>query len=97
MLLYAYIYYLRIFLLFFIKKICLYYFNFFFWWSIKFRQRDVNQPETRIGDKKLSVELYVRNNVPNQDQGEWLQFYAFCYDQVYRRDSVWGAFNDYFE
>ena len=31
----------------------------FFWWSIEFPQQNISQSETRIGDKKLSVELYV--------------------------------------
>ena len=30
----------------------------FFWCSIKFLQQNINQSETRIGDRKLSVELY---------------------------------------
>ena len=30
-----------------------------FWWSIEFLQYNTNQSETGIGDKKLSVELYV--------------------------------------
>ena len=33
--------------------------SFFFWWSIEFTQQNINQWETEIGDKKLSVELYV--------------------------------------
>ena len=52
-------YFLDIFLLFFIKKFVFLPISFFFWWSIKFRQQNINQSEARIGDKKLSVELYV--------------------------------------
>ena len=33
----------------------------FFWWSIKFRQQVVKSLETRIGYKKLSVELRYGN------------------------------------
>ena len=51
---------------FFIKKLCFYYFHFFSWWSIKFPQQNINQSETRIGDEKLSVELYV--NIDSQKQ-----------------------------
>ena len=36
-----------------------YCFRFLFWWSIEFLQYNTNQSETGIGDKKLSVELYV--------------------------------------
>ena len=31
----------------------------FFWWSIKFPQQNTKQPETGIGDKKFSLELFV--------------------------------------
>ena len=41
------------------QKICVLINFIFFWWSIKFRQQNINQSEARIGDKKLSVELYV--------------------------------------
>ena len=47
------------FVLFFIKKICFYHFHFSFWWSTKFPQQNINQSETGIGEKKLSVELYA--------------------------------------
>ena len=30
-------------------------FHFFLWWSIKFRPQNINQSETGIGDKKLSL------------------------------------------
>ena len=33
-----------------------------FWWSIKFPQQNINQSETRNGDKKLSVKLYDVQN-----------------------------------
>ena len=63
---YVCIYYFRFFFSFFIKKLCFYYFHFFSWWSIKFPQQNINQSETRIGDEKLSVELYV--NIDSQKQ-----------------------------
>ena len=34
-------------------------FLFLIWWSIEFPQQNINQWKTDIGDKKLSVELYV--------------------------------------
>ena len=34
-------------------------FHFFFWWSIKFLQQNINQSETGTCYKKLSVELYA--------------------------------------
>ena len=39
------------------KKIMFCYFHFFFLWSIKFPQQNINQSEIGIGDKKLLVEL----------------------------------------
>ena len=36
-----------------------YHFYFVFWWSIEFPQKNIDQSKTGIGDKKLSVELYV--------------------------------------
>ena len=38
------------------QKVCFYHFHSFFWWSIKFL--NIDQSKTRIGEKKLSVELY---------------------------------------
>ena len=38
-------------------------FSFRFWWSIKFPQQNINQSETEIGDKKLSVQLYAENQM----------------------------------
>ena len=38
---------------------CFYYFQFFFRWSIKFPPQDINQSETEICGRKLSVEMYV--------------------------------------
>ena len=35
------------------KNLCFYHFRFFFWWSIKFSQQNINQSETGIDDKKL--------------------------------------------
>ena len=43
------------------NHMCFYYFNFFFWWSIKSPQQNINQLETGTCDKKLSVELYVQS------------------------------------
>ena len=43
--------------MFFIKKLCFYHFHFL----IEFPQQIINRSETGIGDKKLSVELYVYN------------------------------------
>ena len=34
---------------------------FLFWWNIKFLQQNINQSETVIGDKELSVERYVKS------------------------------------
>ena len=41
------------------QKNCFYHFHFSFWWSIKFPQQNIHQSETRIGDRKLWLELYV--------------------------------------
>ena len=41
------------------QKNCFYYFGILLRISIKFPQRNINQSKTGIGDKKLSVELYV--------------------------------------
>ena len=38
---------------------CFYYFSFFFRWSIKFPLQNINQSETEIHGRKLSVEMYV--------------------------------------
>ena len=40
------------------KNSCFNHFHFLFWWSIKFLQQNINQSETRIGDTKLSLELW---------------------------------------
>ena len=45
--------------LFFIKKSVFVFFIYFFGWSIKFPQQNINQSEIGTGDKKLSEELYV--------------------------------------
>ena len=42
---------------FFIKKCVFVSFISFLWWSIKFLQQNINQPQMRIGGKKFSVEL----------------------------------------
>ena len=41
------------------KKCFSYHFDILFWISIKFSQQNINQSETQVGDKNLSVELYV--------------------------------------
>ena len=60
MLLFIYMYFPGIFLSFFIKNFVFYHFHFFFWWSIEFPLQNMNQSETGIGDKKLSVKPYAR-------------------------------------
>ena len=62
MLLFIYMYFPGIFLSFFIKNFVFYHFHFFFWWSIEFPLQNMNQSETGIGDKKLSVKPYARIN-----------------------------------
>ena len=58
----CYIMFTYTFLAFFIcfssKQLRFYHFHFFFWYSIKFPQQNINQSETGIGDKKLSLELH---------------------------------------
>ena len=42
------------------QKICAFIiFLSFFWWSIEFLQQNTNQSGAEIGDKKLSLELYL--------------------------------------
>ena len=43
----------------------------FFWWSIEFPKQNINQSETGIWGKKLSVELYVCMSVRTQQHGNW--------------------------
>ena len=50
---------LRYFFVFHHKISVFYNFISFFWWSIKFSQQNSNQLETGLGDKKLSVKLYI--------------------------------------
>ena len=52
-----FIYFLDIFLLCFIIKFMFLSFSFFFWWSIKFPQQNINQSETRIGGFQLAGKL----------------------------------------
>ena len=47
---------------FFHQKICIFIILIFFWQSIKFPQHNINQSETGIGDKILSVELFVNHD-----------------------------------
>ena len=51
-------------ILFFIKKFIFYQFYLFFV-SVKFPQKNINQWETEIGDRKLSVKLYASNSLRN--------------------------------
>ena len=51
-------YFFDIFCCFLFKYLRFYHFHFFFWQSIKFEQQNINQSETGIDDKKLSMELY---------------------------------------
>ena len=48
--------FLALFWSFWSKKFCFYNFHFIFWWSIEFLQKNINQSETRIGDKKLNCQ-----------------------------------------
>ena len=60
MLLYVFTYtFLTLFFFFFIKKSVFIIFISFFDEVSNFRKQNINQLETRIGDKKLLVELYV--------------------------------------
>ena len=36
------------------KNLCFHHFHFFFWWSVKFPQKNINQSETRIGEEIFS-------------------------------------------
>ena len=40
------------------QNICVFIKSFLFWWSVEFPQQNINQSETGIRDKKLSVELH---------------------------------------
>ena len=42
------------------KFMYFYHFHIFLWWSIKSPQQNINQWESRIDEKKLLAELYVR-------------------------------------
>ena len=52
-------YFFDILLLFFIEKIVFLSLSLLFFQSIKFPQQNINESGIRIGDKKLSVALYV--------------------------------------
>ena len=39
--------------------------------KIEFLQQNINQLESGIGDKKLSVELYVTCNIQSNKQFNW--------------------------
>ena len=46
-------------------------FSFFFWWSIKFPQKNINRSETRIRGQKLSKEPYEwQQNMRNTENIE---------------------------
>ena len=77
------------------KKMCFHHFHFFFWCSIEFLQHNINQSETRIGDKKLSVELYVILSCVTSYHDKTrhciifsmiLEVFFSCYDEVW----LWG-------
>ena len=53
------------------QNLCFYHFHFFFWWSIKFPQQNINQSETWISGFQLSVELYAMTS-----QSESLSCYS---------------------
>ena len=53
------IFWLLLLLLFFIKKIVFLSFSFIFLISIEFPEQNINKSETGMGDKELSVEVYV--------------------------------------
>ena len=53
------------FFVFYQKMFVFIYFISFFWWSIAFPQQNINQSETGIGDKILSVQLYVTGIITN--------------------------------
>ena len=57
------------------QKICVLINFIFFWWSIKFRQQNINQSKARIGDKKLSMELYV---IVNLERGSLFASVFLC-------------------
>ena len=53
----VYIYFFGIFLLFFIKHFVFLSFSFLFLMKHQFQEQNINQLQTGIGDKKLSVEI----------------------------------------
>ena len=53
------IFWLLLLLLLFIKKIVFLSFSFIFLISIEFPEQNINKSETGMGDKELSVEVYV--------------------------------------
>ena len=56
----------------------IYFYFFIFWWSIKYLQQNIIQSETVIGDKKLSVELYVSQAAFSFLWKFFLHFQPFC-------------------
>ena len=56
----------------------------FFWWSIEFPQQNISQSETRTGDKKLSVELYIvtlfvaHGNIPQRCSIQFSYVGVYC-------------------
>ena len=57
--LYVYVYFLKTFLFSLSTKISFSLFHFFLMSNIKYSQQNIDHSKTRIGDQKLSVELYV--------------------------------------
>ena len=58
------------------KKLCSYHFHYFFLLRTKFLQQNINQSETEIGNKKLTVELYV--NILSHSAG-----FPHCSEQLF--------------
>ena len=54
------------------KKMCFYNFHDFFRWNIKFPQQNINQSETGIGHKKLSMELYYKMYLGSRTINPWI-------------------------
>ena len=63
----VYIYFTGIFFVVFHLKTLFLLFSLFFWLNIKFRKQNINQSETRIGDEKLSREMYIEHFTANVD------------------------------
>ena len=49
------------------KNLCFYHFHFFFWWSIKFPQQNINQSETGTGDELYGTVCITSKYNPHFD------------------------------